>query len=95
MPSDKSGYGTEEMAMNQTLKLNNPICLEKLAGNDEKILVRQQSVFKGKVLILANNHDEKFLHNKNEKSHQHNRTSRVPKTHKTRKNMFLEESPHT
>lgn len=44
-----------------TLELNIPICLEKMAGNDEKIVVRQQPIFKGKVLILANNDDDKLL----------------------------------
>lgn len=38
-----------------TLKLN-IICLEKMAGSDEKIVVRQPN-FEGKVLILANNDD--------------------------------------
>ena len=40
-----------------TLKLNIPICLEKIAGNDGKIVVRQP-IFKGNMLNLANNDDD-------------------------------------
>ena len=79
----KADMVQDEVVM--TLELNIPICLEKMAGNDEKIVVRQQPIFKGKVLILANNDDDKLLHKENGKSHQHNRTSRVLNTQNTKK----------
>lgn len=79
----KADMVQDEVVM--TLELNIPICLEKMAGNDEKIVVRQQPIFKGKALILANNDDDKLLHKENGKSHQHNRTSRVLNTQNKKK----------